>query len=68
VSDGVTFSRHVCVFIPLTPSRAPCSSPVAQNPNLALVYTEHTHAVKSAKFAPTGKFVASGGALTPHRF
>lgn len=31
-------------------------------PQLALVYSEHAHAVKAAKFSPSGKFVASGDA------
>lgn len=31
-----------------------------QDPNLCMVYSDHTHRVKSAKFAPTGKYVASG--------
>jgi hypothetical protein len=33
------------------------------NPALSMVYAEHTAVVKAAKFSPTGKFVASGGAL-----
>ena len=33
------------------------------NPALAMVYAEHTAVVKTAKFSPTGKFVASGGAF-----
>ena len=32
------------------------------NPALSMVYAEHTAVVKSAKFSPTGKYVASGGA------
>ncbi len=33
-----------------------------ENPAAALVYAEHTQGVKAAKFSPSGKFVASGGA------
>lgn len=32
-----------------------------QDMSKAVVYSDHTHPVKSAKFAPTGKYVASGG-------
>ena len=32
------------------------------NPALSMVYAEHTAQVKTAKFSPSGKFVASGGA------
>ena len=35
------------------------------NPALAMVYAEHTAVVKAAKFSPSGKFVASGGASPP---
>ena len=31
-------------------------------PQLALVYSEHAHAARAAKFSPSGKFVASGDA------
>jgi hypothetical protein len=31
------------------------------DPALCVVYSEHTAAVKVAKFAPTGKYIASGG-------
>lgn len=33
-----------------------------ENPNLAMAYGQHAAPVKAAKFAPTGKFVASGDA------
>ncbi len=33
-----------------------------ENPAKAWVYGEHQAAVKVAKFSPTGKYVASGGA------
>ena len=33
------------------------------DPSLIMVYSEHTHGVKAAKFSPSGKFVASGGAF-----
>ncbi len=32
------------------------------NPAAAVVYAEHAQPVKAAKFSPSGKFVASGGA------
>ena len=32
------------------------------DPRLACVYAEHAHPVKCAKFSPSGKFIASGGA------
>ena len=31
-------------------------------PHKACVYAEHLHTVKCAKFSPSGKYVASGGA------
>lgn len=33
------------------------------DPSLSMVYSEHTQGVKAAKFAPTGKYIASGGEL-----
>lgn len=33
------------------------------DPSLSMVYSEHTQGVKTAKFAPTGKYIASGGEL-----
>jgi hypothetical protein len=35
------------------------------DPSLSMVYSEHTQGVKAAKFAPTGKFIASGGECAP---
>jgi hypothetical protein len=32
------------------------------DPSKVCVYAEHAHTVKCAKFSPTGKYVASGGA------
>lgn len=34
-----------------------------ENPSLCWVYGEHAATVKVAKFAPTGKYIASGGKL-----
>jgi hypothetical protein len=33
-----------------------------ESPSLVVTYGQHTAPVKVAKFAPTGKYVASGGA------
>jgi hypothetical protein len=35
--------------------------PLLQDPSLCFVYGEHMANVKVAKFAPTGKYIASGG-------
>ena len=37
------------------------------DPTKACVYAEHAHAVKCAKFSPTGKYIASGGAASGTR-
>ena len=37
------------------------------DPSLCFVYSEHSAAVKVAKFSPSGKYVASGGACGAER-
>lgn len=34
---------------------------VLQNPAIADIYTEHSHQVTVAKYAPSGFYIASGG-------
>lgn len=35
--------------------------PLAQNPAIAEIYTEHAHQVTVAKYSPSGFYIASGG-------
>lgn len=35
--------------------------PLAQNPSIADIYTEHAYPVTVAKYSPSGFYIASGG-------
>ena len=55
--------RHRVRPVTARPRLASAPRAIPQDPSLAFVYGEHQATVKVAKFSPTGKYIASGGAL-----